>query len=623
MILRSHTFIAYILALSLLTGTCSVPALAASNEGEQNTSAQAVTEENTSSSDGSSSGDSSSGDSSSGDSSSGDSSSGDSSSGNDASGPENEGNGSSDSGNNDQGSGGQGGDQTGNSQEGSGEGQSGEFIPGEQGENGEFNPDSPNGDGLNQDGEYLDGENPDGENPEGEDPENGESGEGMDPDENSGEGQTQDGGDQDGDQNQNGDQGQNGGQGQGSGNGQNGSGEGQGEAQDPGTPRIDLSAAELSLESTSYSYDGTAPHPGVTVMLEGTALENGLDYNVIYDESYELGTHVLTVSGTGNYTGTIQAEYTIAKRKQTVSGKQSYTKRLGYDPFMIRVKTNGDGRLVYHSSNPKVISVSKRGKASVKGTGTAVISIYAEETEFCQKSNVLRVTVKVLKKQQKVTGTTSYTKSLGTDDFKITVTKEGNGKLIYMSSNRNVATVSASGKVTVKGVGAAKITVYAAETATCLQSTAKVITVKVGPEKTALTGITSGADYRTTIQWQQQENVSGYQIQYSDTPDFSKSKVVTAGATDTSKVISGMSDAAAYYVRVRAYQMQDGKRLFAEWSEPEEIGAQIQAASPYGNAPGSGAGISAGPSQASSVASGSHHRLLLRLLQLREKSSPR
>lgn len=290
-------------------------------------------------------------------------------------------------------------------------------------------------------------------------------------------------------------------------------------------------------------------------------------------------------------------ETPIEKRPQTVTGQPSYDKHLGDDFFRLDVSTDGDGPLIFWSSNESVIDMSHTGRAYIKGTGTAVIGIQAEETEHCKKSNVMRVTITVRKREQKVDVPVYYTKSVETEPFKIDLTKSGNGPVIYESSNKNVATVSKTGKVTIKSVGSAKITVYAAETATCMKSAAKTIRVNVGPPKTELAGSINVEDNKATVEWQQQNDVSGYLVQYSTRRDFSDSTVVRAGSTARSAEISGLKDD-AYYVRVRSYKKQGEKNLYSEWSAAEAFGGKIATPAagviPGTNSNGSRAGTSSG-----------------------------
>ncbi len=99
--------------------------------------------------------------------------------------------------------------------------------------------------------------------------------------------------------------------------------------------------------------------------------------------------------GSGNQTGTGNR-----KQEQELACSQSIKKTYGSRPFSLNVRRRkGDGRLTYASSNPKVVKV-ENGKATIKGTGRAVITVTAGETEKYRKKTV-KVTVDVTPKKQK------------------------------------------------------------------------------------------------------------------------------------------------------------------------------------------------------------------------------
>ena len=75
----------------------------------------------------------------------------------------------------------------------------------------------------------------------------------------------------------------------------------------------DISGATVTLSSTSYTYDGTAKKPGVTVTLAGQRLAEGTDYTVSYANNVNAGTATVTVTGKGSYTGAATASFTITK----------------------------------------------------------------------------------------------------------------------------------------------------------------------------------------------------------------------------------------------------------------------------------------------------------------------
>ena len=82
----------------------------------------------------------------------------------------------------------------------------------------------------------------------------------------------------------------------------------------------DIGAASVSitLSPTSYDYTGSAITPD-PVVKDGATLEKGTDYTVSYSKNTYVGTATLTINGTGNYTGTNTATFTITAVDQNPS----------------------------------------------------------------------------------------------------------------------------------------------------------------------------------------------------------------------------------------------------------------------------------------------------------------
>ena len=72
----------------------------------------------------------------------------------------------------------------------------------------------------------------------------------------------------------------------------------------------DISEKTISLSAKKYTYSGSAKKPSVTV--EG--LTKGTDYTVTYSNNTSVGTASVTVTGMGNYTGTITETFTIVPK---------------------------------------------------------------------------------------------------------------------------------------------------------------------------------------------------------------------------------------------------------------------------------------------------------------------
>lgn len=116
----------------------------------------------------------------------------------------------------------------------------------------------------------------------------------------------------------------------------------------------------------------------------------------------------------------------------------------------------------------------------------------------------------------KVSGT-SYTKQVGDSKFDLSATTSGNGKLTYKSGNKQVATVSSSGVVTVVGKGSTKISITAAETKKYKKATKSIkITIKEKakiPEDIKLS--TTGTTYAVMVLEDGTEVPAGGKVTYS------------------------------------------------------------------------------------------------------------
>ena len=84
-------------------------------------------------------------------------------------------------------------------------------------------------------------------------------------------------------------------------------------------PRVGLKSEFITLEKTAYEYTGTPIQPAVTV--KDTAekvLTEDTDYTVSYENNTNVGTATVTITGKGNYTGTILVEFMINPKVLTL-----------------------------------------------------------------------------------------------------------------------------------------------------------------------------------------------------------------------------------------------------------------------------------------------------------------
>lgn len=149
--------------------------------------------------------------------------------------------------------------------------------------------------------------------------------------------------------------------------------------------------------------------------------------------------------------------------------------------------------------------------------------------------------------------------------------RKGDGKLSYKSRNTSIFTVSENGVITPKGVGTAKLTVYASETNT-FQKTGKTIYVKVIPNGTGITSLLNDKSRSATIQWKRNKRVNGYQIRYSIYSDFKRSKLITVKKNSiTTASIPKLTRGRTYYVQIRTYKTISGKNYYSGLSNVKKV----------------------------------------------------
>ncbi len=339
-----------------------------------------------------------------------------------------------------------------------------------------------------------------------------------------------------------------------------------------------INAASIDLSSASYTYDGTAKTPTATVTFAGETLTQGTDYTVSYSNNTNAGTATVTISGTGDYIGTLSKTFTISKASQSVSLSSSSSVSIVYKKTStISAKSTGGGSLTYSSSNTSVATVSSAGKITATGAGTATITIKAAATDnYNSASTTVKVTVTKASQTIKTafTSMTLYSGSTTNNYAYIKGTTTGNGTVKYKSSNTKVVKVSSTGKITAVGKGTATITVSCAATNNYSKATNKTIKITVKKlSASKVSSLTNSSSKKLKIKWKKVSTATGYQIQYSTSSKFtsSKTKTVTISkASTTSKTISGLKKGKTYYVRIRTYKTVGGK-TYSSWSAVKKI----------------------------------------------------
>lgn len=90
----------------------------------------------------------------------------------------------------------------------------------------------------------------------------------------------------------------------------------------PKQTKVNLSrAAGVSLNATSYTYNGKPRQPEVTVKHGSKRLVRNKDYVISYKNNTNIGTASVTITGIGTYTGSVTKTFEIVPKGTVLSGK--------------------------------------------------------------------------------------------------------------------------------------------------------------------------------------------------------------------------------------------------------------------------------------------------------------
>lgn len=203
-------------------------------------------------------------------------------------------------------------------------------------------------------------------------------------------------------------------------------------------------------------------------------------------------------------------------------------------------------------------------------SSTATKAAYQAGGTYCKDASDILYAVWYKYKTQTITASSKKV-TYGSKAFYLNAKTSGNGKLSYTSSNKMVATVSAAGKITVKGYGKTTIKITAAATTTYKKGT-KSITITVVPKKGVLLTVSSPSAKKISVKWKTDTTVTGYQMYISRSSSFSKQTVQrTYKKSVGSMSLKGLTSKKYYYVKIRSYKNIDGKRYYGAWSTVKKV----------------------------------------------------
>lgn len=313
------------------------------------------------------------------------------------------------------------------------------------------------------------------------------------------------------------------------------------------TPKV-VSTLSVALEASTYTYQGTAITPEVTVKDGTKTLVKGTDFTVSYLNNINVGTATVTVSGTGDYTGTSTKTFTIAaKDASTLTvrlGSSSYT----YDGSANTPKaTVMDGTTVLKDGTDYTVSYKDNtdaGTAKVMITGKGNYTGSVNKTFTIKEKSVASLTVTLNKSNYSYTGKAIKPEVTVKDGT--TALVEGTDYTVFYSDNKKPgeATVKVKGKGNYSGIVTKTFTI---------KLDAPSVTVKAGKKS-------------IKVEWDTVSGATGYVVYMATSKDGAYTEVYTADADALSFTKDGLKAKKTYYFKVVAYTEDGSTKVYSDSS---------------------------------------------------------
>ena len=204
--------------------------------------------------------------------------------------------------------------------------------------------------------------------------------------------------------------------------------------------------ANMVQSIASQPYTGSAIEPTVTVKDGRKTLTAGTDYTVTYKDNTNVGTATATVTGTGNYTGSVETKFNITAKALTASmvwdiAAQTYTG----SPIVPEL-TVKDGETALSKDTDYTVKYQKNLNA-----GTATVTVTGKGNYSDSVSKTFTIEPKSITPVVTVSGDYTYTGSAITPAYTVEITKGGlklgdDQYTVEFSDNTNAGT----GKIIVK-----------------------------------------------------------------------------------------------------------------------------------------------------------------------------
>lgn len=334
----------------------------------------------------------------------------------------------------------------------------------------------------------------------------------------------------------------------------------------------------------NQKYKGKEITPNITVKYNGRTLTKDVDYTVSYFNNNQVGKATVTITGKGNYTGSIQKEFNIVPDsvKNVAVKIKSYGVKIGWSK-----NEYATGYQIYRAT-------SKNGKYTKIGTNYYnATTTFKDTTAQSGKKYYYAVKSYVTYNGKEYTSPYSTVKSIVnmktptltvtsySNQAKLTWSKIENasGYKIYRATSKDgtytrIKTITGNStfKYWDKNVGNEKeyyykINVYTKIDGKNVYSECSAIEQKTALQKTVVKSAKNSSS-KNVITWSKVSGVTGYRIYRSTSENGKYTKIKTISNNSTfSYTDKNLSLGKVYYYKIRAYKTKSGKTQYGQYSD--------------------------------------------------------
>ena len=158
------------------------------------------------------------------------------------------------------------------------------------------------------------------------------------------------------------------------------------------TNEKDISECIITVNPDSFTYTGSENIPVISVKDGDILLAEKSDYSIAISDNVDAGDAVITITGLGQYTGSVEKSFKIQKATQDL--KISIESQVIKEGDSLKIDAEGIGTITYTSSDEEIATVDEYGTVFGKKEGEATITIDASGDKNYKAANgVIEISV--------------------------------------------------------------------------------------------------------------------------------------------------------------------------------------------------------------------------------------